>query len=48
MKIKLNSDDDSPLKITLQLCNLVVVIRSVFRKDNKYYLQVFFDECLNK
>ena len=46
MKIKLNSDDDSPLKIALQLCNLVVVTRSVFRRDNKYYLQVFFAECL--
>ena len=46
MKIKFNSDDDLPLKKTLELYNLEIVVRSVFHKDNKYYQQVFLEECL--
>ena len=45
MKIKFSSDDDLPLKKTLDLCNMVIVVRAVFHEDNKYYLQ---DECLYK
>ena len=41
MKIKFNSDDDLPLEKLLKLCNLVIVVRSGFQEDNKYYLQVF-------
>ena len=41
MKIKFNSDDDLPLKKTLELYNLEIVVRSVFHKANKYYQQVF-------
>ena len=47
MKIKFISDDDLPLKKTLELHNLVIVIISVFPED-KYYEQVFLDECLYK
>ena len=40
MKIKLTSDDDSddyfPLKKTLELYNMVMVLRSVFREAKKY------------
>ena len=40
MKIKLNSDDDSdnyfPLKKALELYNMVMVLRSVFREAKKY------------
>ena len=36
MKIKFNSDDDLPLKKTLKFCNMIIVVRSVFHKDNKY------------
>ena len=40
MKIKWTSDDDSgdyfPLKKTLELCNMVMVLRSVFREAKKY------------
>ena len=46
MKIKFNSDDKLPLNKTLKLHNLTVVARSVFQEDNKYYPQVFLDECL--
>ena len=47
MKIKFISDDDLPLKKTLELHNLVIVVISVFPED-KYYEQVFLDECLYK
>ena len=34
MKIKFNADDDLPLKKTLKLYNMVIVVRSVFHEDN--------------
>ena len=40
--IKFNSDDDLPLKKTIELHNMVVVVRSVFHEDNKCYLQNIF------
>ena len=46
MKIKFNSNDNSPLNKILKLHNLTIVIRPFFREDNKYYIQVFLDECL--
>ena len=46
MQIKFNSDDSLPLNKLLRLHNLTIVIRFVFQEDNKYYPQVFLDECL--
>ena len=46
MKIKFNSDNNLPLKKTLRLHNLTIIVRSVFLEDNKYYPQVFLDKCL--
>ena len=46
MKIKLNSGDDLPLRQTLELRNMITVLRSVSQEDNKFYPQVFLDECL--
>ena len=46
MKINFNSDDNLPLKKMIKLHNLAIIIRSIFQKDNKYYPQVFLDECL--
>ena len=48
MKIKFNSDDDSPLKKEQELHNVVKVFRSVFHEGNKYNLQVLLDKCLYK
>ena len=48
MKIKFNSDDDSPLRKTLDFCNMVIVVRSVFHEGKKYYPQVFSGKCLYK
>ena len=46
MKIKFNSDDELPLNKTIEICNMVIVVRAIFLEDNRYYLQVFLDECL--
>ena len=48
MKIKFNSDDNLPLNKMLKLHMLTVIVRSVFEEDDKYYPQVFLDECLYK
>ena len=37
MKTKFNSDDKLPLNKTIEI---------VFHENNKYYAQVFSDECL--
>ena len=46
MKIKFNSDDDSPLNKQLNFFNLTIIVRTVFEEDGKYYPQIFLDECL--
>ena len=46
MKIKFNSDDNLPLNKILKLCNMTIVIRSVFEEDGKLYPQVYLDQCL--
>ena len=48
MKIKFNSNDYLSLKKPLELCNMVINVRSVFHEDNKYYPQVLIDKCLYK
>ena len=45
MKIKFNSDGDLPLRKTLELYNMVIVVRSIFHEGSKHYPQVFLDEC---
>ena len=47
MKIKFNLNDYLLLNKMRKLCNMTLVVRSVFHKGNKYYLQVL-DECLYK
>ena len=42
MTFKLNSGDDLPLKETLKLYSIKIVVRSVFHEGSKYYLQVLF------
>ena len=46
MKIKFNSDDDLPLNKPLNFHNMTITIRSVFKKDDKLYPQVFLDDTL--
>ena len=46
MKIKFYTDDDLPLNKPLKFPTMTIVVRSVFEEDDKYYLQVYLDECL--
>ena len=48
MKIKIDSDDDLPLKKTLEVRNMVINVRSAFHVDNKYTSKVVLDESLYK
>ena len=48
MKTKFNSDDELPLNKTIEIPSTTIVVRAIFLESNKYYLQVFFDECLYK
>ena len=42
MKIKFSSDDNLPLSCHI----LTIIVRSIFKENDKYYLQIFLDECL--
>ena len=46
MKTKFNSDDNLPLNKLLNLHNMTITIRSVFKEDGKLYPQVFLDDTL--
>ena len=46
IKIKINSDDDSPLNKPLKLHAMTIIIRSVFEEDGKLYPQLFLDDTL--
>ena len=46
MKNKFNSDNDLPLIKTLELYNMITVVRSIFHEGYKYYSQVFLDQPL--
>ena len=45
MKTKSNSDDNLPLNKTLKLHHMIIVIRSVFEEHDKFYPQVYLNEC---
>ena len=40
LKIKFNSDDNVHLNKMLKIHMLIIIVRSVFEKDEKYYEQV--------
>ena len=46
MEIKFDSDDNLPLNKLLKLHNLTIIVISVFQENNKYYPEIFLDECL--
>ena len=48
IKIKFNSDDELPLNKTIEIPSMIIVVRAVFHENNKYYAQIFLDECLYK
>ena len=47
-KIKFDSDDELPLNKTIEIPTITAVVRVIFLENNKYYPQVFLDECLYK
>ena len=48
MKIKFNSDNNLPLKKTLELHNTIIVVTSVFHEDKKHYPKHFLEDYLYK
>ena len=48
MTIKFDSDYELPLNKTIEIPSKIIVVRAVSHKNNKYYPQVFLDECLHK
>ena len=48
MKIKFYSEGKLPLNKTIEILRVTIVIRAIFHENNKYYPQVFLDECLYK
>ena len=46
--IKFNSDDELPLNKMIEISSMIIVAKTVFHKNNKYYPQVFLEECLYK
>ena len=45
LKIEFDSDDELPLNKTVEIPSMIIVVRAVFHKNNKYYPQIFLDEC---
>ena len=48
MKIKFNSDDELTLNKMIEIPAIITDVRAVFLEKNRYYPQVFLDECLYK
>ena len=48
MKIKFNTDDNIPLNRIIYFPTITLIIRSVTKKDDKYYPQLFLDDCLHE
>ena len=46
MKIKIDSDDNLPLNKLLKFHAVIIIIRSGFERDGKYYPQTFLDDAL--
>ena len=48
IKIKFDSSDELPLNKTIEIPTITIVVTAIFLENNKYYPQVFLDECLYK
>ena len=46
MKIKFDSDDSFPLNKKIEIPIVAIVVRAVFYENDKYYTQMFLEECL--
>ena len=45
-KFRFNSDIDLPLDTTIEFRSLVINVSCVIEKDNKYYPEIYLNECL--
>ena len=45
LKIKFNLDDKLPLNKTIDITSMIIIVRTVFYENNKYYPQSFLNEC---
>ena len=48
MNIKFNSDNKFPLNKKVEIPTLPIAVGDFFHENNRYYPQVFLDECLYK
>ena len=48
MKIQFNSDDDVPLNKTIEIHNVIIIVRAIFHENSKYCPQILLDDCLFK
>ena len=48
MKIRFNSDDSLTLKEELEMHDIVIIVRSFYCDNNKFYKEILLDECLYK
>ena len=46
LKIRFKSSNDLPLSKRIKLHLLIIIIRSVFSENDKFYPQLFLDEAL--
>ena len=46
MKIKFNTDDNIPLNKIIYFPTVSIITRSITNEDDKYYPQLFLDNCL--
>ena len=44
MIIKFNLEDELPLNKMIEIRSMIIVVRAVFRENNKYYPQDFLNE----
>ena len=47
MKINFDSGDELPLNKTIEI-SMIILVTAIFFECNKYYSQVFLDECFYK
>ena len=47
-KIKFNSDANLTINKAIENLSMIIVVRAICHENNKYYTQVFLDECLYK
>ena len=45
-KLRVSSDVDLPLDTLIEFLMLIIFIDCVIEKDNKYYPEIYLDECL--